>query len=93
MALAMVAAKSTDPKVWVNSITQVSSPPGTTCYDFVSCAALLSKHQKINYEGVAGNYDYNRYHSIFSAYGATAWNPDGTSRVPFTISQTELGSF
>jgi len=93
MSLAMVAAKSTDPKVWVNFVTQVSNPPGTACYDFVGCVDLLNKGQKINYEGVAGNYDYNQYHSIFGAYGVTAWNADGTSHTSFTITQGDLGAF
>jgi ABC-type branched-subunit amino acid transport system substrate-binding protein len=89
-SLAMIAAKSTDPKVWLSFVTQVSNPPGTKCYDFVSCAHLLSAGQKINYEGADGNYDYNANHNIFTDYVAYGWNPDGTNRLITSIPQSDL---
>lgn len=67
-ALAMTAAKSTDPSVWVNYVTKVSNPPGTACSTYASCVALLQKGQQINYEGATGPEDFNQYHNTFSGF-------------------------
>ena len=65
-ALAMDAAHSTNPTVWRPYITKVSNPPGTKCYTYPSCAALLNKHRKINYQGASGNENFNVHHNVFS---------------------------
>ena len=67
-ALAMTAAKSTDPSVWVNDITKVSNPPGAMCYTYASCVALLKQGKKINYEGATGPEDFNGFHNSFSGF-------------------------
>jgi ABC-type branched-subunit amino acid transport system substrate-binding protein len=67
-ALAMNLAKSTNPKVWVNDVTKVSNPPGTVCGTYRSCLALIRKGKKINYNGAAGNDDFNKYHNVFSGF-------------------------
>lgn len=68
-ALAMTAAHSTDPKVWVSDLTKISNPPGTACYTYASCVALLKAGTKINYEGATGPEDFNSYHNTFSGFG------------------------
>lgn len=76
-ALAMTAAHSTDPTKWVNDVTKVSNGPGTKCYTYASCVALLNKGTKINYEGATGPEDFNQYHNTFSGFavdGFTASN-------------------
>jgi len=67
-ALAMALAKSTDPKVWVKDITKVSNPPGVVCGTYKSCLALIKQHKKINYDGAAGNDDFNKFHNVFSGF-------------------------
>ncbi|HEY5091881.1 MAG TPA: ABC transporter substrate-binding protein [Acidimicrobiales bacterium] len=67
-ALAMTLAKSTDPKVWVKDITKVSNPPGVVCGTYKSCLALIKQHKKINYDGAAGNDDFNKFHNVFSGF-------------------------
>ena len=67
-ALAMTAAHSTDPTKWVNDVTKVSNPPGTKCYTYASCVALLKKGTKINYQGATGPEDFNQYHNTFSGF-------------------------
>lgn len=64
-ALAMNYSHSTDPKVWVKNVVQVTNPPGTKCYSYTSCLALLGKGQKINYQGAIGPDDFNTYHNMF----------------------------
>jgi len=67
-ALAMTLAKSTNPKVWVKDIIKVSNPPGTVCGTYKSCLTLIKHHRKINYNGAAGNDDFNKFHNVFSGF-------------------------
>jgi len=67
-SLAMTYANSTDPKVWVKDVLKVSNPPGKACGTYATCLALLKKHVKINYEGAAGNDNFNKYHNVFSGF-------------------------
>ncbi len=73
-ALAMTAAKSTDPSVWVNDINKVSNPPGTSCYTYASCVALLKQGKKINYSGATGPEDFNGFHNSFSGFAVSGFN-------------------
>lgn len=73
-ALAMTAAHSTDPKVWVSDITKVSNPPGTACDTYASCVALLKAGKKINYAGATGPEDFNTYHNTFSGFAVDGFN-------------------
>lgn len=72
-SLAMTAAHSTDPKVWVNYVTKVSDPPGTACYTYASCVALLKQGKQINYEGATGPEDFNSYHNTFSGFAVSGF--------------------
>jgi ABC-type branched-subunit amino acid transport system substrate-binding protein len=89
-ALAMVAAHSTDPTVWVNDVTKVSNPPGTPVYTYADGVKLLNEGKKINYEGAWGSEDFNQFHNVFSPYEVTRWNPDGSILNSYTISQAAL---
>ena len=67
-SLAMTAAKSTNPKVWVKDIVKVSNPPGVQCSTYPACVRLIKKGKKVNYQGAAGNDDFNKYHNVFSGF-------------------------
>ncbi len=73
-SLAMTYANSTNPKVWSKDVTKVSNPPGKVCTDYPSCVALLKKHVKINYEGAAGNDNFNQFHNVFSGFQFVGFN-------------------
>lgn len=72
-ALAMTAAHSTDPRVWVKDIARISNPPGTACYTYASCVALLKQGKKINYGGATGPEDFNKYHNTFSGFAVSGF--------------------
>ncbi len=76
-ALAMDAAKSTTPSVWVKDVEQVSNPPGTKCYTYPSCLALLGQGKKINYQGASGNENFNRYHNVFTSFEVQQFSSAG----------------
>lgn len=67
-SLAMTAAKSTNPKVWVKDVMKVADPPGRPCSTYASCVRLLQKGKDINYQGASGNDDFNKYHNVFSGF-------------------------
>jgi len=67
-SLAMTLAKSTNPDVWVKDVTMVSNPPGTICGTYASCVALIKAGKKINYDGAAGNDNFNQFHNVFSGF-------------------------
>lgn len=82
-ALAMDEAKSTTPSVWVNDITKVSNPPGTKCYSYPTCLALINKGQKIDYQGASGNENFNQYHNVFTSFEVQQFSSTGTLRNVF----------
>ncbi|MHB8189857.1 MAG: ABC transporter substrate-binding protein [Ferrimicrobium sp.] len=82
-ALAMDAAHSSSPQVWRPYITKVSNPPGVKCYSYTSCAALLKKGTKINYQGASGNENFNQYHNVFSSFEVVKFTSSGSLRTAF----------
>ena len=79
-ALAMDAAKSSSPSVWVHYIEKVSNPPGTDCYSYPSCLALLNQGKKINYQGASGNENFNKYHNVFTSFEVQQFSSSGSLR-------------
>jgi len=67
-SLAMTAAKSTNPKVWLKDVVKVSNPPGVQCSTYPTCVRLIKKGKDINYQGASGNDDFNKYHNVFSGF-------------------------
>ena len=72
-ALAMTAAHSANPTVWVKDVTKVSDPPGTQCSTYASCVALLKQGKDINYTGATGPEDFNAYHNTFSGFAVSGF--------------------
>jgi ABC-type branched-subunit amino acid transport system substrate-binding protein len=83
-ALAMDAAHSSNSTVWHPFISKVSNPPGTKCYTYTSCAALLKKGTKINYQGASGNENFNQYHNVFSSFEVVKFTSSGGLKTVFT---------
>src|SRR5487761_523445 len=52
------------------AMTSVTNPPGTQCYTYSTCLALIKAGTKINFEGASGPLDYNQYHNVFGPYAA-----------------------
>lgn len=67
-SLAMTAAKSTNPKVWLKDVSKVSNPPGVQCTTYPTCVRLIKKGKDVNYQGASGNDDFNKYHNVFSGF-------------------------
>jgi len=93
-ALAMTAAHSTDPKVWLGYVTKISNAPGTPCSTYASCVALLKKGTKINYEGATGPEDFNSFHNTFSGFAVSGFTPGNqlTQRAYVTPAQVSANA-
>ncbi|MBR8744967.1 ABC transporter substrate-binding protein [Nocardiopsis sp. MG754419] len=59
IALAAEAADSTDPRVYVEHLPDVSRPAGTECTSFAECRDLLDQGQDIDYQGASGDIDFD----------------------------------
>ncbi len=71
----------------------VSNTPGTQCYTYASCLALIKAGTKINYEGASGPLDYNQYHNTFGPYGAFVQNAtSGQQEQVQTMSAADLAA-
>jgi len=52
------------------AMMSVTDPPGTQCYTYPSCLALIKAGTKINFDGASGPLDYNDFHNVFGPYAA-----------------------
>jgi len=91
-SLAMTLAKSTDPKVWVKDVLKVSNPPGTMCYTYTACVALIKHGKKINYEGASGNDDFNQYHNVFSGFQMVGFTSSLNNVIRNYVTPAQLAS-
>lgn len=76
-SLAMDAAHSTNPVVWVNKIHAVSDPPGQRCMTYAGCYGLLKHGRKINFEGASGPLDFNGHHNVFAPWNVVQFDTSG----------------
>ncbi|HSN02795.1 MAG TPA: ABC transporter substrate-binding protein [Acidimicrobiales bacterium] len=91
-SLAMTYAKSTNPKVWVKDVTKVSNPPGKVCGTYATCVALIKKGVKINYDGAAGNDDFNKFHNVFSGFQMLGFDSNLNNVLRATVTPANLAT-
>jgi len=91
-ALAMTYAKSTNPKIWTKDIIKVSNPPGTVCGTYKTCLSLLKRHKKINYDGAAGNDDFNKFHNVFSGFQMVGFDSKLNNVIRTNVTPAQLAT-
>ncbi len=92
--LAMTAAKSTDPTVWINYVDKVAKGNGTVVTNYADGVAALKKGQSINYNGASGLDDYNQYHNVAGAWDIVQWGPTGTTmNTVATVSEQQIADW
>ncbi|HEY6314602.1 MAG TPA: ABC transporter substrate-binding protein [Streptosporangiaceae bacterium] len=92
LALADDYAKTTNGTTVAHDMTKVTNPPGTACYTYSSCLALIKAGTKINYEGASGDLDYNQYNNTFGPYGAFKATAAGLEQQAFVMSASTLAA-
>ena len=82
-ALAMDAAKSTDPSVWVKYIPKVTAPASgaTAVSTYAQGAAALKAGKTIQYVGASGPMIFNKYNTANRPYAVWTFNPATTGWV------------
>lgn len=76
-ALAMVAAKSTNPSVfrkYISKVTGVVGPKDTVVYTFAQGVAALKSGKTIRYSGASGLLIFNKYHNVAVPFGGLKLN-------------------
>ena len=92
-ALAMTAAHSTKPSVWINKVISVSNPPGVQCYTYSSCVADLNAGKKINYQGASGPENFNQYHNTFSGWTVVKWTASGSLTPVYSVQPSTIAQY
>lgn len=92
LALADDYAKTTDGTTVAHDMTKVTDPPGTACFTYSSCLALLKAGKKINYEGASGSLDYNQFNNTFGPYGAFVSTTTGKEVQVTVMSAAQLAA-
>lgn len=92
LALADDYAKTTAGSTVAKDMTKVTNPPGTSCFTYSTCLALLKAGKKINYEGASGSLDYNQFNNTFGPYGAFVASPSGTEVQVTVMSAAQLAA-
>jgi branched-chain amino acid transport system substrate-binding protein len=75
IALAMIAAKSTDPKVFNSAIVKVTAPGAgkTVVTSFAAGKKALAEGKQIQYVGAGGPIVFNRWHNSTGAFEAARY--------------------
>lgn len=93
MALAMLAARSVDPKVWNAYIPKVTASGGapTVVSSFAAGKAKLPG-TPVNYVGAIGPEPFNHYHNTGGAFEVARWQPNGQLKVIGEISAARVNA-
>jgi hypothetical protein len=77
-ALAVEYGGSYKASDWAPAMFAVTSPPGTVCYTYAECLALIRAGEDIDYEGVTGSGEFTEggVNEQFQSY--TGYNEDGS---------------
>jgi len=89
-ALAIDRAGSLSGSAVAPQVTQVSSPPGQTVYNYADGLAALKAGKKINYDGVASTDDFNQYHNVEGPFGVYVFDKTGNTKQVASISAQDL---
>jgi ABC-type branched-subunit amino acid transport system substrate-binding protein len=92
LALADDFAKTTAGQTVAKDMKMVTNPPGTPCYTYASCLALLKAGKKINYQGASGTLDYNAFNNTFGPYGAFVASTGGKEVQVTVMSASQLAA-
>jgi hypothetical protein len=84
-ALAVAYAGSYAASAWAPAMFEVGNPPGTMCYSYPECKALIDAGEDIDYEGVTGPGTYSAGGVNVIVQSFTPFNDDGTIGVAVVL--------
>ncbi|NNN16686.1 MAG: ABC transporter substrate-binding protein [Acidimicrobiaceae bacterium] len=88
MALAMLEAKSTNPKVYNSDILSVTQPGANKVdvYSYAQGKALLAQGKQIRLVGSGGAVDFNQYHNFGGAFSGNGYTVGGSPTLVGVVS-------
>jgi branched-chain amino acid transport system substrate-binding protein len=86
------SGQTTGPQV-AAAVTEVSNPPGTVVTTYADALKALKAGQKINYDGAAGNDDFDKYHNVFGPYKILHFTSTGTVETIAEIPAAVLSNY
>lgn len=91
-ALAMIEAKSTDPKVYRPFIEQIGNgtPGATVVTSFADGLAALKAGKKIRYEGPGGPTNFDSFHDSTGLFEVDTYDPTGHVQVAGQLTPQQL---
>ncbi|HWE11460.1 MAG TPA: ABC transporter substrate-binding protein [Solirubrobacteraceae bacterium] len=91
-ALAMTAAKSTSPSVFMPYILKIGDgvPGATVVHSFADGAAALKAGKQIRYEGPGGPTNFDAYHDSAGLFQVDTYSPSGAVNVAGNLSVSQL---
>jgi ABC-type branched-subunit amino acid transport system substrate-binding protein len=92
--LAMTIAGTTDPKVWINDITKVTSnqtAPGCSTYKL--CVSMIKAGQAMHYEGASGTMEWDSHHSVTAGIDVERFGLDGSLQPVLAITGVQLNGY
>ncbi len=92
IALAMQAAGKATSQAISDYIRKVANPPGEVVHTFAEGLKLLKEGKEINYEGVGGSVDFNKYGDVVTDFAIRVVENGKTKRVG-TVGQKEIGKY
>jgi ABC-type branched-subunit amino acid transport system substrate-binding protein len=92
LALAINKANSIDGTAINKEMATVTSPPGTQCYTYADCLALIKAGTEIDQQGASGDLNYNQYHNVFGPYGAFQVSTSGSEQQVMLLSASDLAA-
>ena len=57
-----------------SGILKAADGPGTACYDYTTCYALIKQGKAINFDGAASSVSFNKYHNVFGPFAILHYN-------------------
>ena len=89
-ALGVQEAGTTSSPAVEQGIIKVANGPGTACFDYVTCLALLKSGKSINYGGAASSVDFDAHHNVFGPFDIIHYNADGSSTSVGTLTPQQI---
>lgn len=92
MALAAVAAKSTDPAAFNKLIPAVTTPASsaTVVHTYADGVAALKAGKKIQFVGAGGVIDFNQWHNSTGGFEIAAYQTDGSITLVGSVSAAQI---
>lgn len=92
LALAMVAAHSTNPAVYVKKIADVTGTTGIEVNSYPDGVKYLNEGKKIYYAGASGVFNYNQYLWLTEGYTLQSIDSQGNLNTALTLSDAQVSA-